>query len=163
TRGENGEGDNAEPGTRIDYDLHAYDLRGQPASMRSTMRVHHDTDLDVPAGERAEVIVSVRYSDGFGRVVQTRTQAEDMLFGQPGPGAEAVLSGGPASGGGVRPADKNAPVVATVGRVRAAADPDNVRFSGGQVFDNKGGVVQAYEPFFSTGFDYGQPSDALLG
>ena len=52
-------------------------------SVRSVRRVHHDTDTDVPAGQRDEVIVSVEYSDGFGRVLQTRAQAEDTLFGDP--------------------------------------------------------------------------------
>ena len=47
-------------------------------------RVHHDTDTDVPAERRDEEIVSVEYSDGFGRLLQTRTQAEDVLFGDAG-------------------------------------------------------------------------------
>ena len=44
-------------------------------------RVHHATDTDVPTAERDEIIESVEYSDGFGRLLQTRTQAEDVLFG----------------------------------------------------------------------------------
>ena len=113
--------------------------------------MHHDTDTDVPAGQRDDVIVSVEYSDGFGRVLQTRAQAEDTLFGDP------------AFGGGVIPADQFAPVGDTVGRTRGPADPDNVIVTGWQVYDNKGRVVQKYEPFFSTGYDYAQPLDAQLG
>ena len=59
--------------------------------------MHHDTDTDVPAEQRDEEIVSVEYSDGFGRVLQTRTQAEDVLFG------DAVF------GGGVLSADQTEP------------------------------------------------------
>ena len=39
---------------------------------------------DVPAEQRDEVIVSVEYSDGFGRLLQTRTQAEDIAVRRPG-------------------------------------------------------------------------------
>ncbi|MFF5077984.1 SpvB/TcaC N-terminal domain-containing protein [Actinoplanes sp. NPDC000266] len=151
-RGKDGEGDSSEPSTRTEYDLHAFDSHGRPASARTAGRVHHDTDVDVPAADRAEVIVSVEYSDGFGRIVQTRTQAEDVLFGDT------------AVGGGVLPADQNAPAGGDVaGRVRAPADPENVRVSGWQLYDNKGRVVRAYEPFFATGLEYGRPGDALLG
>ena len=34
------------------------------------------------------------------------------------------------------------------------ADPPNVIVSGWQVYDNKGRVVEKYEPFFSQGWDY---------
>ena len=150
-RGKNGEGDAAEPSTRIEYDLLAFDSRGQPASVRTTRRVHHDTATGVPAGQRDEVIVSAGYSDGFGRLLQTRTQAEDTLFGDP------------AFGGDIIPADQAAPVPETAGRTRAAGDPDNVVVSGWQTYDNKGHVVEKYEPFYSTGWDYAEPSDAQRG
>jgi RHS repeat-associated protein len=150
-RGKNGEGDRAAPSLRMTYDLLAFSERGQPASVRSIRRVHHDTDTDVPAGQRDDVIVSVEYSDGFGRVLQTRAQAEDTLFGDP------------LFGGGVIPADQLVPVGDTAGRTRGISDPDNVLVSGWQLYDNKGRVVQKYEPFFSTGFDYAQPLDAQLG
>ena len=55
--------------------------RGQPVSVRTIRRVHHDTDTDVPPTERDATIETVEYSDGFGRLLQTRTQAEDVLFG----------------------------------------------------------------------------------
>jgi len=35
--------------------------------------------------------------------------------------------------------------------------------SGAQVYDNKGRVVEKYEPFFAVGWDYAEPSDAQLG
>ncbi|MHC3469375.1 SpvB/TcaC N-terminal domain-containing protein [Streptomyces sp. 7R007] len=151
TRGENGEGDRTAPGMVMAYDMLAFADGGRPACVRSVRRVHHDTDADVPAAERDEVIVSVEYSDGFGRILQTRSQAEDTLFGD----AEF--------GGGVIPARDLAAAGDTTGRTRAASDPDNVVVSGWQIYDNKGRVVEKYEPFFSTGYDYGQPGEAQRG
>ena len=93
----------------------------------------------------------MQYNDGFGRVLQSRSQAEDTLFG------DATF------GGGVIPGGDLAPVGDTAGRTRAASDPDNVVVSGWQLYDNKGQVVQKYEPFFSSGYGYDPPGDAQLG
>ena len=41
--------------------------------------------------------------------------------------------------------------------------PLNVIVSGSQVYDNKGRVVEKYEPFFAVGLDYAPPSDAQFG
>ncbi|WP_405820218.1 FG-GAP-like repeat-containing protein [Streptomyces sp. NBC_01390] len=150
-RGKNGEGDRDSPGLRIAHDLHAFAGRGRPASVRSTRRVHHDTEPDVVAGQRDEVIVSVVYSDGFGRLLQTRSQAEETLFGDP------------AFGGGVIPVGDLTSTGDSTGRTRTPDSPDNVVVSGWQVYDNKGRVVQKYEPFFSAGYDYAPPLDAQLG
>jgi RHS repeat-associated protein len=150
-RGKDGDGDRDAPSTRMSYDLLAYADRGQPASVRTTRRVHHDTATGGPADQIDDVIVSVEFSDGFGRLVQTRTQAEDTLFG------DATF------GGGLLPADQLAPVGDAVGRTRGPADPDNVIVSGWQVYDNKGRVVLTYEPFFAAGYAYTQPADHQLG
>jgi RHS repeat-associated protein len=150
-QGKDGEGDAALASVRLDHDLLAFAERGQPVSVRSTRRVHHDTQADVPAEQRDEVIVSVEYSDGFGRLLQTRAQAEDTLFGDP------------AFGGAVIPAEQAMPVPATAGRTRQPGDPDNVIVSGWQTYDNKGRPVEKYEPFFAIGYDYAPPLDAQLG
>lgn len=150
-RGKAGEGDLDQPGVRISYDLLAFADRGVPTSIRTVRREHHDTEPDVDAAHRDDVIVSVEYSDGFGRVVQTRAQAEDVQFGDP------------TFGGGVVSVDQLATVGDTVGRTRSAGAPDNVVVSGWQVYDNKGRVVRKYEPFFATGYDYAPPVDAQLG
>jgi hypothetical protein len=63
-RGKDGEGDRDAPSVRLTYDLLAFPDRGQPTSVLSTRRVHHDTATDVPASERDDVIVSVQFSDG---------------------------------------------------------------------------------------------------
>ena len=76
-------------------------------------------------------------SDGFGRLLQTRAQAEDTLFGDP------------IFGGGVLPADQSAPPGDASAAAPAAALGPNVVVSGWQVYDNKGRVVEKYEPFFS--------------
>jgi RHS repeat-associated protein len=150
-RGKNGEGDAALPSVRMEYDLLAFAERAQPVSVRSVRRVHHDTQTDVPAEQRDQVIVSVQYSDGFGRVLQTRAQAEDTLFGDQ------------AFGGAVIPAEQGTPAPATAGRTRQPGDPDNVIVSGWQAYDNKGRVVEKYEPFLATGYDFAPPLDAQLG
>jgi RHS repeat-associated protein len=144
------------PSGRLEYDFFAYDRtrndeRPEPAFVRTIVREHHVTEADVPSAERDATIETVEYSDGFGRLLQTRTQAEDVIFG------DAPF------GGGVLPAEQPGVAGDAVGRGRAAVDPPNVIVSGWQVYDNKGRVVEKYEPFFAVGWDYVAPSDAHLG
>ncbi|MGN9908999.1 SpvB/TcaC N-terminal domain-containing protein [Phytohabitans sp. LJ34] len=146
-RGKAGEGDQTAASTRIDHDLLAFVERGQPTSVRITRRQHHDTD----AAASDATLVTVEYADGFGRVTQTRSQAEDVLFGDP------------AFGGGVLAPDQSAKTTDAVGRRRGPSDPDNVLVSGWQRHDNKGRVVVKYEPYFDTGYDYAEPADAQRG
>jgi RHS repeat-associated protein len=139
------------PGSRVAYDFFAFVKRQQPVFVRSIVREHHVTETDVPLPKRDETIETVEYSDGFGRLLQTRTQAEDVVFGDPSFGRD-VLSADQASATGD-----------AVGRRRAAGDPPYVVVSGWQVYDNKGRVVEKYEPFFAMGWDYGVPGDAQMG
>jgi RHS repeat-associated protein len=150
-RGKNGEGDGANPSVRMEYDLLAFANRGQPISARTIRRVHHDSEADVPAAERDATIESVEYSDGFGRLLQKRAQAEDTLFGDP------------IFGNGILTADQSAPIAPANGHTRQAGDPVNVVVSGWQVYDNKGRVVEKYEPFFAQGWDFSAPADSQLG
>ena len=138
----------ADPGVRYAYDLQAFAERGLPVSVRSTTREHHATDTDLPLPQRDATVTVVEYSDGFARLVQTRRQAEDVRFGDP------VL------GGAILPADQATPAGDTAGRARADGAPPNVVVSGLQVYDNKGQVVERYQPFFATGLDY-QAASAL--
>ena len=101
--------------------------------------------------EMDATIETTEYSDGFGRLLQTRAQAEDLTFGDPIFGNAGL------------PADQSLPVGEAVGQQRAANDPLRVIVSGWQYYDNKGRVVEKYEPFFSKGFDYQPPADAELG
>ena len=162
-RGKAGEavGDQQQPSVRLIYDFLAFvnsklfnPANPQPILVHTTRRCHHDGESDVPLPERDDIIESREYSDGFGRLLQTRTQAEDTLFGDPIFGDKVL----PADQSDV--AGTNADVI---GRVRGPADPPNVVVSGWQLYDNKGRVVEKYEPFFSQGFDYAAPTDQQLG
>jgi RHS repeat-associated protein len=144
------------PGVRMDYDFFALektrrDLHPQPVFVRSVVREHHVTETDVELPKRDETIAKVECSDGFGRLVQTRTQAEDVLFG------DLYF------GSGVLSADQSVASGDTISRRRAPGEPLNVIVSGWQVYDNKGLVVEKFEPFFSAGWDYVPPSDAQMG
>lgn len=150
-RGKYGEGDAATPSVRMEYDLLAFAERREPICIRTVSRVHHDTETDVPPEQRAATIEAVEYSDGLGRLLQTRAQAENTLFGDP------------LSGGADLAADQSAPVGAAVGRPRAPGQGPNVVVSGWQRYDNKGRVTDKYDPFFSQGWSFGAPAEASLG
>ncbi|MBA3462798.1 MAG: VCBS repeat-containing protein [Deltaproteobacteria bacterium] len=140
-RGEHGEGDVAHPSVRFVYDLHAFAERKQPISIRTIRRVHRDSELDVPADRRDDTIERIEYSDGFGRLLQARAQAEELLFGDDvfGRGTLATSS------------------------ITGRGAPDHVVVSGWQTHDNKGRVVEKYEPFFSRGWDYQVSADTQRG
>ena len=148
------EGDHASPSVTMEYDLLAFAARREPIYVRTVRRVHHDTDTDVPLPERDATIEMREYSDGFGRILQTRLQAEEVMFGNPVfGGGDFVLASDLAdsAGGGI------------AGTVNADPLQANVVVSGWQTYDNKGRVVEKYEPFFSTGWAYAPPGDAQLG
>ena len=152
------EGDQNRPGVRMEYGFLAFDKsvpeNRQPIFVRSIRQTHHDTELDVPIPERDETITTVEYSDGFGRLLQTRTQGEDVRFGDEHfGGGESVLPVKQSDGAGGD----------VVGRKNIDLLNPNVVVSGWQIFDNKGQVVEKYEPFFSEGWDYGQPDDNKTG
>lgn len=151
-----GEGDEIHPSLSFRYDLRAFYDRGQPALVHSVQRIFHDTD---PA-DTGETVAKREYSDGFGRLLQTRLQGADLRFG------DATFGGGEQ----IMAVDQR---VAIDQRVEApqelvgatVADParPNVVVSGWQRYDNKGHVVERYEPFFDTGWDYQPVKDAQLG
>ena len=131
-----------EPDLRFTYDYRNFDERGQPIYADTIRRVHHARDSDV--GSDSDVIKSRAYSDGFGRLVQIRAQAEDVAHGDAGD--EVGL-----------PIDHATGVTDAVAR-RVA---DRVVVSGWQVYDNKGRLIEQYEPFFARGFDFQPESDAM--
>jgi RHS repeat-associated protein len=75
--------------TRLVYDLFAYrrtrdDPDPEPAAVYTLARETHDADLG--PGEQSKVQHSVSYSDGFGREIQRKIQAEpEKIDGLPGP------------------------------------------------------------------------------
>ena len=99
------------PSSRLVYDFLAFVERGQPVSVRTIRRVHHINDVDIPQPERDATIESIEYSDGFGRLLQTRTQAEDVTFGDPIFGHAGL------------PADQSLPVGEAVGEQRVSGCP----------------------------------------
>ena len=138
------------PGTTFAYDFLAFDERKKPVSVRAMRRIHHVTDRTAPEAERDETIITVEYSDGFGRVLQTRTQAEDIVFGDTALG-DAGLPLTQADGAGQ-----------AAGRSSDTTAGTRVVVSGWQVYDNKGRVVEKYEPFFANGFTYSVPDVSEL-
>src|SRR6185503_15607721 len=78
--------------------------------------------------------------------IQSRAQAETEIFGPLGDDV-----GLPAQ-----------PDHVTTAAIAVTAD-DRVVVSGWQVFDNKGRVVEKYEPFFSRGGDFQLEQDAKKG
>jgi RHS repeat-associated protein len=93
------------------------------------------------------------YSDGFGRLLQTRTQGEEERFG------EALFGGGviPAD-----PADADGTAELVQGKANRNLSAPNVVISGWQIYDNKGREVEKFEPFFDVGWDYDPPSQTYL-
>jgi len=144
------EGDSQLPSVRLEYAFLAFVTDGQPISVRTIAREHHDTDTDVPLPERDATIETLEYSDGFGRLLQTRTQAEDILFGEVPFGNTNLPLDQSESGGPV---------------VGQPAGPDNPRVvvSGWQIYDNKGQVVEKFELFFDLGWLFNAPEDAQMG
>jgi RHS repeat-associated protein len=143
------EGDLTRPSTRFEYDFLAFEHHQQPIYVRSLRQIHHDTETDVDPQKRDEAIATVEYSDGFGRLLQTRTQAEEITFGNSVSG-DAGLSADPA-----------APHQDAVGHQACPSQIDRVVVSGWQIYDNKGRVVEKYEPFFGCGWDYAPPTTIL--
>jgi RHS repeat-associated protein len=141
----------ADPSTRLAYDFRAYTTLGRPISVWTSRRVHSVNEVDIPLPERNATLESIEYSDGFGRLLQSRTQAEDVLMG-----------GAPFGAAGL-PADPSIALGSAQGSEKGPLEPTNVVVSGSQVYDNKGQVVEKYEPFFSSSLTYAAPSDAERG
>lgn len=140
------------PGTQLTYDFLAFTEREEPISVRTVRREHHVHEPDVAESERDAMIATVEYSDGFGRLLQTRTQAETEVFGELPFGGEVGL-----------PADQSAAIADAAGQVLADGALPRVVVSGWQTYDNKGRVVEKYEPFYSQGWDYAQPDESERG
>src|SRR5579859_7655168 len=149
------EGDLARASLQFTYDFLAFVNAGQPVLVHTIQYDHHDTETDVPQPQRDQTIEKIEYSDGLGRLLQTRSQAEDVIF-------DSASPGNPLFGDAGLPADQSQPAGDAVGQHASAANPF-VAVSGWQIYDNKGQVVEKYEPFFSTGWAYAQPKDAQLG
>ena len=120
--------------TRIVYDLTAYwrepDTTKKPPSFAATLvRETHMSDIE--AGQDTKIQVSFSYSDGFGREIQKKIQAEQ------GPTPLRDASG--------------KIIVGKYGLPQMTPHDVSPRWvgSGWIVFNNKGNPVRQYEPFFT--------------
>ena len=165
------EGDTlAQPGTVFSYDLTAWDDNPsdrQPVSVQTTRRINHRWALvDAVNAQRAaqglppltaaqlaamfppdevtshpdRFIRKTEFTDGFGRLSQTRVQADDIILDDLGLTADMTAPPGPVE---THPQDP--------------AAPPQVVVSGWQMYDNKGRVVQKWEPCFDAGWAYQPP------
>ena len=160
------------PGTWFTYDLSAYDDNPgnrQPLSVQSTKRVDHAWTLinakaqtlgrPLTAAEIAALLPPdeldlhperfmqrLDYSDGTGRLLQSRSHADQLIIGDLGLTADP---GGQVQPVSVGQADDTSPQVVV---------------SSWQAYDNKGRVVEKWEPFFAQEWAYQPPSgDQLAG
>lgn len=151
------EGDQNRASTQLSYDFLPYQksivadpTNPQPIGVRTVRYVHHDADL----ADTGESIETREYSDGFGRLLQTRAQGEDVRFG------DSTFGGGDEVLPANQSAGRGGPLT---GRRNANAARPNVTVSGWQRYDNKGRVVEKYEPYFDVGWEFDPPADSQHG
>ncbi len=115
--------------TRIVYDLDRFIRLGEPPFAATIARETHVGDLQ--PGQQTKIQISFSYSDGFGREIQKKVQAE------PGPVPQ-------------RDADGKI-VVGPDGQPVMTPNSVSPRWvgTGWTVFNNKGKPVRQYEPFFT--------------
>jgi len=131
------EGDTLEdPTTRLEYDMHRQqpEGKGRAAFIRTLMRERHGDPM-------TRWQVSYTYSDGSGREVMRKVQAE--------PGPAPVLD---ANGRLERNAD---------GSPRTRNVDERWVGTGRVVFDNKGNLVKKYEPFFWDSPDFNDEDELV--
>jgi RHS repeat-associated protein len=117
---------------------------GQPPLTDAEIAEMFDPDTE-PEEHPERFIHTVEFTDGMGRLLQTRTQADNVTVSTTG-----------------LPADTSAPAN-TVAADPVAPDTDpRVIVSGWKVYDNKGRPVLTYEPFFAAGYGYDLPGPDVL-
>jgi RHS repeat-associated protein len=134
-------GSEAKPEISFVYDFLHFERENKPIFVHTQRRIHHESD-----NLSDDTIDTREYSDGFGRLVQTRAHAEEWAFGATSDDAGLLPQPGADPG----------PAVA-----RRAVE--RVVVSGWQLYDNKGRGIEKYEPFFSQKFDFEPEADARRG
>jgi RHS repeat-associated protein len=151
-------GSETKPENEYSYDFLRYDATRnsanvQPVFVHTRQRERHALD-PLDANPPDALIETREFSDGFGRVIQKRTQADDVVFG---------LHGGEVG----LPLDFLTPTARDLGTDLPAANgqtaAESVVVSEWQIYDNKGRSLEKYEPFYSTGWDFDWPLDMQLG
>jgi RHS repeat-associated protein len=125
-----------DPTTKLEYDLFNWSANSLPNYVHIFAREQHRV-----ATTRWQE--SYAYSDGFARVIQTKSQAAPGLA--PGRAPDGTL---------LHDGSGNLVMVDTMPNVRWVG-------TGRTVFDNKGNAVKKYEPFFSTVPDYEEEQDLV--
>jgi RHS repeat-associated protein len=123
--------------SRIVHDLQRYQRTGQPAFAATLARETHFFD---PDGGQSKIQISFVYSDGFGRELQRKIQAE--AGHAPQRQVPVALPAGDIQPGGL--------VRDSLGNPVQAHTPHRWVGTGRTVFNNKGKPVKKYEPFFSA-------------
>lgn len=130
--------------TRIVYDLDRFKRCSQPPLAATLARETHFNDS---GGEETKIQVSFSYSDGFGREIQKKIQAERGNAPQRGPDISVLNGEPPKPTGDIKPGalarDLNSKPV-------QADTPQRWVGTGRTVYNNKGKPVKQYEPFFSS-------------
>ncbi|HEV2068798.1 MAG TPA: SpvB/TcaC N-terminal domain-containing protein [Acidimicrobiales bacterium] len=171
------EGDTeAQPGTRHEYGLGAWDdsspSERQPVWAHTTRRVDYRWDtvraenerraaMGLPPMTDAEIaglfppdererfqerfLRTQEYSDGLGRLLQSRVQWDTVVVDDLGLPSSVDIA----------PSD-------AVAREQTDPTAPSVAVSGWKAYDNKGRVVQAWEPYLGAGWSYRPPSDQAL-
>jgi len=125
--------------TRMLYDLWRYQRDGQPAVVYTLARETHVADEN---GVPSKLQHSFGYSDGLGREIMSKIQAE------PGPAP-------------ARDPETDELIIVNGELQWAHTDPRWVG-SGRTIFNNKGNPVKQYEPFFSDRHTYEDESELVL-
>jgi len=123
--------------TRVVYDIDRFRRCGQPPFASWLTRETHFSD---PNGSQTKIQISFSYSDGFGREIQRKIQAE--AGNAPQRQAHVVQPTGD-----IRPGEL---VRDANGKIIQANIPRRWLGTGRTVFNNKGRPVKQYEPFFSA-------------
>ncbi len=134
------------PSSLIEYNFLAFKNEGNPVSVKTIQREEH-----YQQNSNSQTIVKLEYSDGFGRLLQVRSQAEDVIFGNQTFGSSGL------------PIDQMVVNSPASGIERDENDSLNVVVSGWSIYNNKGLVVEQYEPYFDKDFDYSLPQLNLYG
>ena len=122
--------------SRIIYDVDRFVRCGQPTFAATLTREIHQND---PGGDKSPIQINVAYSDGFGREIQTKIQAEPG--NAPQRESDEILPEGD-----IKPGK----LVLENGKPKQDHTDHRWVGKGRTVYNNKGKPVKQYEPFFSS-------------
>lgn len=132
--------------TRIVYDLEQFKSDGQPVVAATIAREIHLSDL--PLGTQSKVQISFSYSDGFGREIQKKIQAE---------AGEA-----PERASNANHPNRPGKLILESGKPKLISTTSRWVGNGRTIFNNKGKPVKQYEPFFSSTHLYEDEAEMVM-